>query len=94
MEEQKELEVLTLAEIKEFLGADQLRVVDSKKKDEAGEPLRGKVYHGKEEIGLVKKGLLYKDLKEREEDVVAVRCITEDGEDLGWVFTFQNGGVL
>ena len=84
------MEILTLQEIKDALGADSLRVVDSKNVDETdGTALRGTVYHGDEKIGLVKKGLKYADLKREEEHVVAVK-----NDKLGWVFTIRGGGDL
>ncbi len=85
----KNMEILTLQEIKEALGAENLRVVDSKNVDDSGVPCRGTVYHGNQKIGLVKKGLKYADLKEEEQHVVAVK-----NEELGWVFTIRSGGEL
>ena len=86
---EKQLELLTLAEIKESLGASELRVVDSNNMDENGEPLRGTVYHGNTKLGIVKKGLTAKDLKENDSYVVAVK-----NPELGWVFTVRKGEFI
>jgi len=86
---EKELELLTLAEIKEALGASELRVVDSNNTDDNGEALRSTVYHGSTKLGLVKKGLLAKDLKDNQDYVVAVK-----NPELGWVFTIRKGEII
>lgn len=90
----KELEVLTLTEIKETLGAEGFKVVPSKEVDEFGKALRATVYHGKEKLGLVKKGITPEELLKNSEKVVAVRTITKAGVDLGWVFTIDESVVI
>lgn len=80
--ETQNLTVLTLTEIKESLGAEKLRFVDSQKAD-----TRGTVYYGTEKIGLIKSGLTAQQLADKGEScIVAVKHPV-----IGWVFTFGTG---
>jgi len=88
---EKELELLTLAEIKEGLKTTTLRFVDSREVDEHGKPLRGTVYHGKEKLGLIQKGIFEYDLAKDQENIVAVKGYTKEGVALGWVFMIRRG---
>ena len=83
--ETQEINVITLVELKETLGATALKFVDSAKAD-----TRGTVYYGNTKVGIIKKGLLVKDLVAAGETQISA----VHNQEIGWVFTIGSGALI